>query len=147
MSDAADVLRSDFDLNFTYTRTYGKVLGRFFTALKNKKIVGIKGSQGQILCPPQEYDPQSFETLSEFVDLGETGEVLTWSWVEEPLEKHLFSKPFAWALIKIDGADTSMLHAVVTSDKSVMRSGMKVKVCWADDRVGSIHDIACFEPV
>ena len=146
MSQDADVLRSDFDLEFTYTRTYGEVLSKFFTELKDQKVLGIKGSQGQVICPPLEYDPQTSESLSEFVELTDTGVVTTWSWVNEPMDKHPLDKAFAWALVKIDGADTAMLHAVDAGDKANMKSGMKVKIRWADERVGNIRDIACFEP-
>jgi uncharacterized protein len=147
MSQQADVLRSDFDLDFTYTRTYGPVLSKFFTELKDQKVYGIKGSEGQVICPPLEYDPKTSESLSEFVELTDTGVVTTWSWVVSPLDKHPLDKPFAWALIKIDGADTAMLHAVDAGSIDAMKSGMKVKIRWADERVGTIHDIACFEPV
>lgn len=145
MSHEADVLRSDFDLDFTYTRTYGAVMSKFFTELKDQKVLGIKGSQGQVICPPLEYDPQTSEALSEFVELTDTGVVKTWAWVNQPLDKHPLQKPFAWVLVQIDGADTSMLH-VLDADKADVKTGMKVKIRWADNRVGNIHDIACFEP-
>ena len=147
MSQQADILRSDFDLDFTYTRTYGPVMSKFFTELKDGQVFGIKGSQGQVICPPLEYDPQTSDSLSEFVELTDTGVVTTWSWVVSPLDKHPLDKPFAWALIKIDGADTSMLHAVDADSIDAMSSGMKVKIRWAAERVGAITDIACFEPV
>lgn len=146
MTQETDVLRSDFDLEFTYTRTYGPVLSRFFTALKNQKVLGIKASNGQVICPPQEYDPNTSEDLSEFVELSDKATVTTWSWVGEPLDKHPLQKPFAWALLKIDGADSTMLHAV-DAEKAQMQTGMKVKIRWADERAGQIKDIACFEPV
>ncbi len=146
MSQQADVLKSDFDLEFTYTRTYGAVMSKFFTELKDQKVFGIKGSQGQVICPPLEYDPQTSKSLSEFVELTDTGVVTTWSWVNTPLDKHPLDKAFAWALIKIDGADTAMLHAVDAGEKANIKTGMKVKIRWADERVGTIRDIACFEP-
>ncbi|CAA0119033.1 Uncharacterised protein [BD1-7 clade bacterium] len=145
MSQHDDVLRSEFDLEFTYTRTYGPIMSQFFTELKDQKVLGIKGSQGQVICPPLEYDPQTAESLSEFVEVASEGVVTTWSWVVEPMDKHPMDKPFAWALVKLDGADTAMLH-VVDADKADMKTGMKVKIRWADERVGNIHDIACFEP-
>src|SRR5262249_1726014 len=53
---------------------------------------------------------------------------------------------FGWALIRLDGADTAMLHAVDAGSPAGMRTGMRVQPRWAGDRVGSIRDIACFEP-
>jgi len=144
VSQADDVLRSEFDLEFTYTRTYGPVMSQFFTELKDKKLLGIKAVDGAIICPPIEYDPKTADTLTEFVELAEEGEITTWSWVNTPLNKHPLQKPFAWALIKLDGADTAMLHAV-DADKADLKTGARVKVRWSENRVGSICDIACFE--
>ena len=39
-----------------------------------------------------------------------------------------------------------MLHAVDAGSAAAMRTGMRVRPRWAADRVGSIRDIACFEP-
>ncbi len=144
MSQNDDVLRSEFDLEFTYTRTYGDVMSKFFTELKDQKVLGIKGSQGQVICPPLEYDPQTSEELSEFVEVADTGVVTTYSWVSTPLHKHPLQKPFAWVLVKLDGADTAMLHAL-DCERGDVESGAKVKIRWAADRVGTIRDIECFE--
>jgi len=141
-----EILSQEFELGFTYTRSTGPVVGRFYTELKNRKIVGIKGSDGLVIVPPAEFDPKTAEALSDFVEVGQTGVVKTWCWVNEPREKQPLQKPFAWALIQLDGADTSMLHAVDAGSEEAMSSGMQVKVRWADETSGSIKDIACFEP-
>lgn len=141
-----DVLRDGFELGFTYTRSVGPVIGAFLTGLRDGKMTGIKGSNGTVICPPTEYDPHTSEELSEMVDLPSTGTVKTWSWISKPHPKHVLTKPFAWALIQIDGADTSLLHKVDAGSEANMKTGMKVKVRWADDRRGFITDIACFEP-
>ncbi|MCC7515986.1 MAG: OB-fold domain-containing protein [Pseudomonadales bacterium] len=142
-----DVLRDGFELGFTYTRSTGPVIGAFLTGLRDGKLVGIKGSNGKVICPPTEYDPQTSEELSELVDLPSTGTVTTWSWINQPHAKHVLTKPFAWALIKIDGSDTAMLHKVDAGSESAMKTGMKVKVRWAAERRGFMTDIECFEPV
>jgi uncharacterized OB-fold protein len=146
MSNDADVLRAQFDLGFTYTRSTGRIIGQFLTALRDRKIKGIKGSQGQVICPPTEYDPVTAEELTEMVDVAETGTVKSWSWVVTPNPKHHLDKPFAWALIQLDGADTSMLHMVDAGSEDNMKTGMKVKVRWAEETTGFMTDIACFEP-
>ncbi len=141
-----DVLRDSFELGFTYTRSTGPIIGAFLTGLRDGKIVGIKGSNGKVICPPTEYDPHTAEELTELVDLPSTGTVTTWSWISQPHPKHVLTKPFAWALIKIDGADTAMLHKVDAGSEANMKTGMKVKVRWAADRRGFMTDIECFEP-
>ena len=143
-----DVLRGGFELGFTYTRSVGPVIGHFLTGLRDKKVFGIKGSNGKVICPPTEYDPATSEELSadNMVELAETGTVTTWNWVHEPRDKHPLDKPFAWALIKLDGADTALLHAIDAGSEDAMSTGMKVKVRWSKETKGFITDIACFEP-
>ena len=68
------------------------------------------------------------------------------SWVVEPRTAHPLTRPFAFALIKLDGADTAMLHEVKVAGPEDMKTGMRVEVSWADERTGKIADIACFVP-
>jgi uncharacterized OB-fold protein len=72
--------------------------------------------------------------------------VTSWSWNPVPRLGNPFDVPFAWALVKLDGADTSMLHAL-DAPRDAITTGMRVRVRWADETVGFINDIACFEAV
>jgi len=144
---SGEVLRAGFEVGYTYTRMTGEVIGEFLAGLRDGQIKGIKGSNGRVICPPTEYDPVTAEELTELVNLPQTGTVQTFNWVHQPRPKHLLQKPFAWALIKIDGADTALLHMVDAGSEAKMKTGMQVKVRWAAERKGFITDIACFEPV
>jgi uncharacterized OB-fold protein len=137
-------LSASLRLSFDYTRSVGPTLSAFFTALRDRRIVGIRGSDGRVFVPPAEYDPVTYEQLTEMVPVASVGTVLSWSWQPDPLEGQPLDRPFAWALIKLDGADTAMLHAVDAGDPSAISTGARVHVHWADDPVGSIHDIAYF---
>ena len=90
--------------------------------------------------PVVEYDPVSYEPLTEIVPVSSVGTVLAWSWQPEPLEGQPLDRPFAWALIKLDGADTALLHAV----DAPVKTGDRVHAHWVDEPVGSITDIAYF---
>lgn len=133
-------------LEYDYTRSVGPVVGRFFGALEERKIVGIRTKDGRVLVPPTEYDPDTGEALHEFVEVGQSGVVTTWAWVVSPRKNHPLDRPFAWALIRLDGAGTALLHAVDAGDAALMRTGMRVRVRWRAETVGDIHDIECFEP-
>jgi hypothetical protein len=135
-------------LEIPYNRTLGPVVGKFLTGLRDGEIFGNKTKSGKVLCPPFEYDADTGEaTTGEFVSLPDTGVVTSWAWVREPLRYHLIAdKPFAWALIQIDGADTSLLHAVDAGSPERMSTGMRVRVRWRRERIGHIRDIECFEP-
>jgi uncharacterized OB-fold protein len=146
MSKTSKVLRAPFSLEFTYTRSVGPVLGAFFDALGQRRILGVRAKDGRVIVPPQEYDPVTADELDELVEVADTGTVTTWSWTSDPKPGQPLDRPFAWALIRFDGADTPMLHAVDAGRESAMSTGMRVQVRWRDETVGDISDIVCFEP-
>jgi uncharacterized OB-fold protein len=141
-------LSAPLTLSFDYTRSVGQTLGKFFTALRDRRIVGVRGSDGRVHVPPAEYDPVTYEPLGEMVPVSSVGTVESWSWQPEPLEGQPLARPFAWALIKLDGADTTLLHAVDAGadGPKAMRTGMRVHAQWVDEPVGAITDIAYFAP-
>jgi uncharacterized OB-fold protein len=140
-------LSAPLELGFDYTRSLGPVLSRFVTALRDRRVEGVRGSDGRVHVPPAEYDPVTGQPLSEPVEVTSVGTVLTWSWMPTPMEGQPLDRPFGWALVRLDGADTALLHAVDAGDPARMRTGMRVRIRWAEQTVGHITDIACFEPL
>jgi len=139
-------LSAPLRLSFDYTRSVGPTLSAFFTALRQRRIVGVRASDGRVLVPPAEYDPVTYDPLSEIVPVASVGTVLSWSWQAEPLEGQPLDRPFAFALIKLDGADTAMLHAVAVDSPAGIKTGDRVHAHWIDEPVGAITDIAFFSP-
>ena len=137
---------SSYALEFPYRRSVGPVVGAFLTALRDGRLVGVRTAAGRVIAPPLEYDPDTGEATTDLVDVGPGGTVRQWTWVDQPLRKHPFDRPFAWALILLDGADTTLLHAVDASARETMTTGMRVRPRWKDERAGHITDIVCFEP-
>jgi uncharacterized protein len=138
-------LSAPLKLSFDYTRSVGPLLSQFFTALRERRIVGVRGSDGRVHVPPAEYDPVTYEALTEVVPVSAVGTVLSWTWQPAPLEGQPLDRPFAWALIKLDGADTPLLHAVDAPEGSI-KTGDRVHAHWIDEPVGAITDIAWFVP-
>ncbi len=139
-------LRAPLDIGFDYTRSLGPTLSQFMTALAGRRILGSRGTDGTVHAPPFEYDPVTFDPPAELVEAGPEGTVTTWTWVTRPLEGQPLTQPFAWALIRLDGADTAMLHAVDAGSAAAMRTGLRVRPRWAARPAGTIRDITCFEP-
>jgi uncharacterized OB-fold protein len=137
-------LSAPLRLSFDYTRSVGPLLSRFFTALRDRRVLGVRGSDGRVHVPPAEYDPVDYQPLTEVVPVASVGTVVSWTWQEQPLEGQPLDRPFAWALIKLDGADTPLLHAVDAGSSDAVSTGARVHVHWADEPVGSITDIAYF---
>ncbi|MCV7379771.1 DNA-binding protein [Mycobacterium alsense] len=137
-------LSAPLTLSFDYTRSVGPTLSKFFTALRERRILGVRGSDGRVHVPPAEYDPVTYEPLGEMVPVASVGTVASWTWQPEPLEGQPLDRPFAWALIKLDGADTLLLHAVDAGGPEAISAGARVHAHWADEPVGAITDIAYF---
>ena len=137
-------LSAPLRLSFDYTRSVGPLLSQFFTALRGRRVVGVRGSDGRVHVPPAEYDPVTYEELTEIVPVSSVGTVVSWTWQPEPLEGQPLDRPFAWALVKLDGADTALLHAVDAGSSDAISTGARVHVHWVDEPVGAITDIAYF---
>jgi uncharacterized protein len=137
-----------------YTRSVGPVIGRFLSELRDGRLVGVRTRGGRVIFPPTEYDPDSGEAVtSEYVEVGPVGTVESWSWVGEPLASHPLDRPFAWALIKPDGADTAMVHVVDlgpfergAKPPKFLKTGMRVRPRLRGERTGGIGDIEAFLP-
>ena len=95
--------------SFPYRRSVGPVIGAFLTGLRDRRVVGVRTAGGRVLVPPFEYDPETGEAASEMVDVASEGVVEHAAWVPEPLRTHPLDRPFAWALVRLDGADTPLV--------------------------------------
>jgi uncharacterized OB-fold protein len=135
-----------------YTRSVGPVIGRFLTGLRDGRIEAVKLADGRVLVPPTEYDPSTSAEVaaegSHWIEVGPRGTVQTFTWVSKPRAgKHTLTKPFAFALIRPDGADTALLHMVDVSSADAMRVGMRVAPRWRAERTGHITDIEAWVPL
>jgi uncharacterized protein len=133
-------------ITFPYKRSLGPVVGAFMTALTEKRIIGIR-CHDAVLVPPMEWDPATGAELPhEFAEVGPAGTVESWTWVSTPSEQHPLDHPFAFALIRLDGASTPLLHAVDAASSGEMTEDMRVAPRWRGTRAGRIDDIICFVP-
>ena len=133
-------LEAPVTVAFDYTRSVGPVLGRFFTGLRDRQLVGARLSDGRIAVPPPEFDPVNHAATTDFVDVSDHGVVTSWTWVSEPVAGQPLTHPFAFALVTLDGATTPMLHAVDAGSPENMRTGMRVQARWNEETIGVIND-------
>lgn len=140
-------------LQYPYKRTVGPVVGRFLTGLRQRRIWGVRANDGTVLVPPPDFDPRTGQAMADaaWVEVGQRGVILTWSWVPEPFAGQPLIRPFAWALIRLDGAGVGLLHAVdVGPDPGArdrIRTGAQVVARWREETQGSIADLVCFDLV
>ncbi len=136
-----DLPPTSYTLEYPYTRTTGPVVGAFLTALRDGRLLGIRCGD-RVLCPPLEYDPDTGAELApDFVEVGPGATLETFTWIAEPTPKHPFQEPFAFALIRPDGADTALLHAVRASGPDALAKGMRLRAQWREERKSAVTDV------
>ncbi|MFJ9471547.1 Zn-ribbon domain-containing OB-fold protein [Streptomyces caniferus] len=141
-----EVLTAPLVVEFPFTRSLGPVQSAFLTGLRERTVLGVTASDGRVIVPPTEYDPVTAEEIRDLVEVGTSGTVTTWAWNPSPRRGQPLTTPFAWVLVRLDGADTALLHALDAPGPDAVSTGMRVRVRWAPERTGAITDIACFEP-
>ncbi|MCB5910592.1 Zn-ribbon domain-containing OB-fold protein [Streptomyces pinistramenti] len=142
----SEVLTAPLVVEFPFTRSLGPVQSAFLTGLREGTVLGVRAGDGRIVVPPTEYDPVTAEETRELVEVAPAGTVTTWAWNPAPRRGQPLATPFAWVLVRLDGADTALLHALDAPGPDAVRTGMRVRIRWAAERTGAITDIACFEP-
>ena len=144
----SEALHAEHRLEYPYSRSVGPVIGAFLTGLRDGRLFGVRGAGGSVIVPPTEYDPTTGDDTGELVEVGPEGVVETWAWVQEPLRKHPLQTPFAWALIRLDGADTALLHVVDSGGPEALAAGDRVTVRFRpeSERIGAMADIEAFVP-
>ena len=101
------------------------------------------------MVPPLGYSEVDGSAASEWVAVGPGGVVTAAAVVHEPIAGfHPSERPFAYVLVKLDGADTALAH-IVTEGLDRLRVGSRVEAVWAADeaRQGTIRDIAAFRVI
>jgi uncharacterized OB-fold protein len=135
-----------------YTRSVGPVIGKFLTGLRDGRILAVRLADGRVLVPPTEYDPTTSESVApegdHWIEVGPRGTVQAFTWVSEPRAgKHTLDRPFAFALIRPDGADTALLHMVDCGSADAITVGSRVAPRWRGARVGYMTDIEAWIPL
>ena len=141
-------LRLDVVSEFPYKHSTGEVIGRFLAGLKEQTRIWGQRVAGQgVVVPPLGYSEVDASAGGEWVEVQPTGTVTAVAVVHEPIANlHPADRPFAFVLVKLDGADTALAH-VVTDDLDALRVGARVEAVWAAERTGTIRDIECFRVV
>ncbi len=135
-------MRITTHLEFPYVRSLGPCVGAFADGMRAGQLLGVRAADGRVLVPPVEWDPATGEPLpGDFVTVGPEATVMSWTWVARPAGVHPLDRPFAFAQLLPDGADTTLVHVVDADGIGAMATGMRVAPRWRAERAGRIDDI------
>lgn len=130
------------DITIPYKWTTGAAIGRFLTELRdNARLVGGRCEQcGRVFLPPPDLCGECFKPIDDWVALTGEGVVIAASTVHRQMPFSPAAAPYTIALIRLDGADTNIVHLVGEG----VKSGDRVRARFKQQRSGSILDIERF---
>ncbi len=147
--DTTNCFLVDGKLALPYSYFAGRVGSKFLTTIRDeKKIMGIKCNKcNKVFVPPRQTCDVCMEDIRDnWVDVQSTGKVTNFTVVRYD-DKHLPKKaPYVLAMIRLDGADTSLVHVVEGIDVDKAKIGLKVQAVFADETTSTILDIDHFAP-
>ena len=129
-----------------YTWWVGDVGSRFLASLRDEqKILGSRCKAcGTVFVPPRKNCGRCFVDIEEWVDVASEGVIEAHTIVHYSYPVQPVKPPFAYALIRLDGADVGFLH-LIKKDLDRIENGLRVKAVFKKERTGSILDIDAFE--
>jgi len=127
----------------------GRIGTKFFAELRdNKKIFGIRCPVCDLVyMPPRLSCKNCFTELKEWVEVSDTGTLLTYTIVYVPGENQPFEPPYAIGLIQLDGADTALMHVIGEIDLEKLSIGMRLRAVFSEEQDANIRDIKYFKPL
>jgi uncharacterized protein len=148
--DAPEVLRVESDRVMSYGFEPGIGLSRFYQALAEGRIEGGRCPVcDQVHVPPHTPCPACGSAATEIREVADTGVIESVTVVHLPVAGLGVELPFAWARIRVDGADVSFPHVVTDAALDDLHVGQRVKAVWASEgeRPASWEAIRHFRPV
>lgn len=134
-----EMVMEDF-VSLTYTEQLTPNLQRFADYLLEGKLVGHKGSSGNVYLPGKGYDPLTLEPTTEAdeVEVNDTGTVAGFT-VVTPVRYYgqQETEPFVVASVLLDGCSNVIgSQDIVNIPHADIRVGLRVKAIWrpADQR-------------
>jgi uncharacterized OB-fold protein len=128
---------------FRYTPGVGN--SAFIEALRDRGVfLGSRCADcGVTYLPARIFCERCLAELTPDTECGPEGTLDSWTVAHHDVDGNALDAPITYALVRLDGADTVLLHRLLAPAAIGARVGARV----ADDRAASIHDIEGFEPV
>jgi hypothetical protein len=131
----------------------GHYMSKFLLGLRDRKtILGIKCPRcGRVYVPPREVCGRCFVRMYKWIDLGTEGYIYAFTVVKLPYIDPNTGKPIKVprtdVYVKLDGADTCLMHWLDETDEKKITVGARVKAVFKEQRRGTIHDIEYFKQI
>jgi uncharacterized OB-fold protein len=137
-------VKGDLPVSFRYTP--GVANTAFFEALRDRgALLGSRCHACEVTyLPARIFCERCFAELSPETECGPNGVLESFTLGHTDVDGRPLSEPMALGLVRVDGADTVLVHRLLDVDAPEI--GLRVTVRLAAERSGSILDIEGFGP-
>lgn len=135
----------ELSVSFRYTPGVGNTA--FFEALRDRgAFLGSRCERcGVTSVPARVFCERCLAELDPSVECGPEGTLVSWTLARRDVDDRPLEPPVAVGLVRLDGADTVMLHRLAGFEDDP-QIGARVRPVLRGTRVGSILDIEGFAP-
>ena len=134
-------------LRYLHTASPGE--SAYLRGLAQHRLLGQRCRVcGQVYVPTRGTCPADGVTMTEEVELPETGTVTTFCIVNVGYPGQKVTPPYVAAAVLLDGADIAFQHLVLGCDPAEVRMGMRVRAVWKppEERGTTAGSISHFTP-
>ena len=145
-----DILRVPYLLKVEYTYAAGEIATRFFRELRDHgRFLGVRCPVcRRVYVPPRPACGICYAPAKEWVPVSDEGIIVGCTVVQVPFIDPMTGEqrpvPYGFAIIRLDGAATSLYHFLEETDPAKLRVGQRVKAVFRETRIGSLLDIRHF---
>ena len=140
----ARVVAGDLPVRFRYTPGVGAT--GFLEALRDRGV--LLGSRCEscsyTYLPARLFCERCFAELAADTECGPEGTLESFTVAHAGIDGEPLAEPVTWATVKLDGADTVMVHRLV--DTPAPEIGMRLRAVLRGERTASIEDLEGFAP-
>lgn len=138
----------EMDLEWRYRPT--DPMSSFLTGLRDRRLSAMRCHIcGRRYLPPRPFCGDCTVRLAEWVPVSDEGTIEAWTVVHLPILDGRTGEerpsPYGMALIRLDGADTTVNHFLDVPEGSLPTVGARVRAVWRDELRGAMDDIEHFE--
>ena len=148
----SEYLAVSIAMNQSWRYASGKAMERFCASMRERRIEALQcGECGRRYLPPRPFCGNCHCRMQEWVPVRDEGTVEAWTVVHLPIldgrTGEMREAPYGMALIRLDGADTTLNHYLAENDSAQLAIGMRVRAVWRDELRGAMDDILHFEAI
>lgn len=140
-------VQSTWDLSTFRFRIEGEGIKRMLKEMKEAKLLGNRCHQcGTVYLPANFYCRKCHIAIHEPAEISDHGKVMSYTIGYADVRGNPLDEPRVSLMVKLDGSDTWIMGAGEDIKPEEVHIGMRVKIKWAEQRVGNLQDMESFIP-